>query len=319
MDNALLNREINRMQEIDRLKVNHAKDVFYNPDTGSVLPSLDTCHASTSEGGLFLAHAPSHAATPPPHLLGGSTGQDRLQDYGSTCSARDVVTQNELKGVCERLSHKPSRRQRIIIARSQDPTSTIMRQSGPTLRPLAGADTERSNYKEQMHRPKLGSLDQRALEEMSRTIHFKNDSKMSIQEGVVQKHGTSKAGPFTSILNQNSQTGTVRPPFVGSSPHQKHSQQYMTSRPDLQGKQSPASVREHEVATLSHLHQQSHSNDISQELPSLPPPASMNTIGDDQFHVHLQTPGIPNAIERIKARQSEKKHEKAVRQKRMEE
>ena len=78
MDNALLNREINRMQEIDRLKVNHAKDVFYNPDTGSMLPSLDTCHASTSEGGPFLAHAPSHAATPPPHLLGGSTGPERL-------------------------------------------------------------------------------------------------------------------------------------------------------------------------------------------------------------------------------------------------
>ena len=89
--------------------------------------------------------------------------------------------------------------------------SEIMRQSGPMLRPLVGADTERSNNKStnitttdhQMQRPKLGSLDQRALEEMSRTIHFKNDSKMSIQEGKLQKHGKSNVGPFASILNQN--------------------------------------------------------------------------------------------------------------------
>lgn len=54
MDNALLDREIRRMQELDRLKVNHAKDVFYNPDSGSILPSLDTCRASGSEGGLMM-------------------------------------------------------------------------------------------------------------------------------------------------------------------------------------------------------------------------------------------------------------------------
>lgn len=47
MENTNLDREIKRMQEIDRLKVSHANDVFYNPDTGSMLPSLDTCHAST--------------------------------------------------------------------------------------------------------------------------------------------------------------------------------------------------------------------------------------------------------------------------------
>ena len=43
-----LNRELNRMQRIDRLKVMHAKDSFYNPDTGRFLPSLDTAHASGS-------------------------------------------------------------------------------------------------------------------------------------------------------------------------------------------------------------------------------------------------------------------------------
>lgn len=41
MDNQILNKEIQRFQEIDRLKVSHANDVFYNPNTGSMLPSLD--------------------------------------------------------------------------------------------------------------------------------------------------------------------------------------------------------------------------------------------------------------------------------------
>lgn len=64
MDNEMLNREIHRMQEIDRLKVNHAKDVFYNPDSGSILPSLDTCHASAFDGGNRMTYAASHALTP---------------------------------------------------------------------------------------------------------------------------------------------------------------------------------------------------------------------------------------------------------------
>ena len=64
MDNEMLNREIRRMQEIDRLKVSHAKDVFYNPDSGSILPSLDTCHASLSESGNRMTYVASHALTP---------------------------------------------------------------------------------------------------------------------------------------------------------------------------------------------------------------------------------------------------------------
>ena len=54
------------MQKIDRLKVSHAQDVFYNPDTGSVLPSLDTCHASHAGLGLATQGSlqTSYAATP---------------------------------------------------------------------------------------------------------------------------------------------------------------------------------------------------------------------------------------------------------------
>jgi hypothetical protein len=47
-EKGVLSREIFRMQHIDRLKVAHAKDSFYNPDVGSYLPSLDTAHASGS-------------------------------------------------------------------------------------------------------------------------------------------------------------------------------------------------------------------------------------------------------------------------------
>lgn len=49
MDNQILNKEIQRLQEIDRLKVSHANDVFYNPNTGSMLPSLDSCQISVQD------------------------------------------------------------------------------------------------------------------------------------------------------------------------------------------------------------------------------------------------------------------------------
>ena len=48
MDKSVLNRELTRMQHIDRLKVAHAKDSFYNPDTSRQLPSLHTAHMSGS-------------------------------------------------------------------------------------------------------------------------------------------------------------------------------------------------------------------------------------------------------------------------------
>lgn len=308
MDNELLNREIRRMQEIDRLKVNHAKDVFYNPDSGSVLPSLDTCHASLSDAGNRMAYAASHALTPQPHLLDNSA-----KDYGATISARDVVTQNELKGVCERLAHQPSKRQRIIIARSQDPGAG-MRHSGVTASHLAGADTDRSVYHGgSTLRPKIGSLDQRALDEMSKTIHFKNDSKMSIQAGVVQRHAGSKPGPFSPILHHNSQAAGAGRPFVAVQGA------LLTSRPELGRKPSPTSLADNEVATVSHLNQQSHSNDFSQDLPALAPAPGFRTLADDGLFVSLQTPAIPNAIERIKQRQTEKKQEKIRRQKKLEE
>ena len=42
VNSKVLDRELTRLQHVDRLKVLHAKDSFYNPDTGKFLPSLDT-------------------------------------------------------------------------------------------------------------------------------------------------------------------------------------------------------------------------------------------------------------------------------------
>ena len=87
-----MGRELQRMQQIDRVKVSHARSSFYNPETGSLLPTMDTMHASNMEG--------------------QSAGKQ------SADMSREVYTRNELLGECERFGTKPSQRQRIIIARS---------------------------------------------------------------------------------------------------------------------------------------------------------------------------------------------------------
>ena len=89
----------------------HAKDSFFNPDTRTLLPSLDTAYASYSCGVM------SETPQPRSNLLNHSGGKD----YASMTSDKDVVTTNELKGYCERLGQQPSQRQRIIIARSCEP------------------------------------------------------------------------------------------------------------------------------------------------------------------------------------------------------
>jgi hypothetical protein len=117
-DKEVLSREIFRMQHIDRLKVAHAKDSFYNPDVGSLLPSLDTAHASGSVN-AFMSQSQSMYGSPQPGL-GESPG---ARDYYSMISQNDIITKNEIKGICERHGVSPSQRQRIIIARSQDPVN----------------------------------------------------------------------------------------------------------------------------------------------------------------------------------------------------
>jgi hypothetical protein len=64
---------------------------------------------------------------------------------------------------------------------------------------LSGAETDRMG---DTNRHRIGSLDSAALDNMNKTHHFKNDSKMSIQEGALEKHSPS-------ILNRN--TVNLRP------------------------------------------------------------------------------------------------------------
>jgi hypothetical protein len=110
-DKGVLSREIFRLQHIDRLKVAHAKDSFYNPDAGSLLPSLDTAHAS---GSVNKFMSPSLSLNMTPQLGESPAGKD----YFSMISQNDIITKNEIKGICERNGVAPSQRQRIIIARS---------------------------------------------------------------------------------------------------------------------------------------------------------------------------------------------------------
>lgn len=164
-DKTALGYELKRMQHLDRLKVAHAKDSFFNPDAGTLLPSLDTALASCSQGGLASTPQPSNVFAP-----------DRSVDYGSLISERDFVTTNELRGHCERLDTQPSRRQRIIIARSCEPRTLEARAFKDSSQGFGATATDRE-------RPQLGSLDPKAMQTMSATHHFKDDSKMSIQAG----------------------------------------------------------------------------------------------------------------------------------------
>jgi len=102
------------MQQIDRIKVYHAKDSFFNPENGRFLPSLDTAHAS---GSLDPINFTNQAMTPVPGM-GVENQHSPVKDYLSMVSDQDVVTKHEIKDVCERFNTKPSDRQRIIIART---------------------------------------------------------------------------------------------------------------------------------------------------------------------------------------------------------
>ena len=46
----LFDREINRLHQVDRIKVHHARNSFFNPESGSLFPTLDTMYASMNPG-----------------------------------------------------------------------------------------------------------------------------------------------------------------------------------------------------------------------------------------------------------------------------
>lgn len=46
VENKMLDREVQRMQQIDRIKVANARTSFLMSDTGKILPSIDVLSAS---------------------------------------------------------------------------------------------------------------------------------------------------------------------------------------------------------------------------------------------------------------------------------
>ena len=66
------------------MKVANARNSFFNPDTGSLLPTVDTMQMSNMEN--------------------QSLGQQSVE------LTKEVYTKNELLGECERFGAKPSQR-----------------------------------------------------------------------------------------------------------------------------------------------------------------------------------------------------------------
>ena len=77
-ERELLDRELKRMQNIDRAKVALARQSLYNADTGELLPNVDTLQASRIDAGSLDSHAASFLT-------------------------RDIVPHGSIAGECDRL------------------------------------------------------------------------------------------------------------------------------------------------------------------------------------------------------------------------
>lgn len=82
-------------------------------------------------------------------------------EFDSLQSVRQIVTTNELNGVCERFGKKPSQRNRIVITRSIEKINN----SGA----IGATD-----------RPSINALDQSAMKKLSETVRFNEGSVRSI-------------------------------------------------------------------------------------------------------------------------------------------
>jgi hypothetical protein len=128
------------------------------------------------------------------------------------------------------------------------------------------------------NRHRIGSLDNAALETMNKTHHFKNDSKMSIQEGALEKHSPA------SILQRN--TLNLRP-F------------------DAFGKL----LNRDAAMGVKSIHQ------------TIQPQISSDVVlgfRSSNVSVDVITPEIPDAMDRIRKRNTAKKNDKVKQMKKME-
>ena len=133
---------------------------------------------------------------------------------------------------------------------------------------LSGAETDRMG---ETNRHRIGSLDSAALDNMNKTHHFKNDSKMSIQEGSLERHTLLNLRPF-----------------------------------DVFGKTKEALAPNDGVRSINQTIQPKISGDVVMGMKY------------SNVSVDIVTPEPPDAMERIRKRNTDKKKEKLRQKKKME-
>lgn len=123
-----------------------------------------------------------------------------MPDYQS---ARDIVTQKELSGICERFNKKQSQRQRIVITRSEDPRGKHL---GTTALTHTDADSILNSGPETA-RKQMGSINTDTGLNMynNRSMNLKEPSHASVDHENAQGHNNSqqispmkKGRPFQS-------------------------------------------------------------------------------------------------------------------------
>lgn len=90
-EKEILDREVSRMQTIDRVKVQHAQKKIFSPQNNSLLPSFDSMYATNFNN---------------PSADFDSNDINSLLRDGIL--KKDVITRNELNGTCERYGQQPS-------------------------------------------------------------------------------------------------------------------------------------------------------------------------------------------------------------------
>ena len=90
-EKQILDREVSRMQKMDRVKVNHAKNKIFSPENKSMLPSFDT---------MFVTNFNNPSTDFEQNEINSLLRDGILK--------KDIITKNELLGTCERYGQQPS-------------------------------------------------------------------------------------------------------------------------------------------------------------------------------------------------------------------
>lgn len=190
--------------------------------------------------------------------------------FNSMISENDIVTQNELKGICERSVFQPSQRNRIVIARSQEPSA---KEVGSTRDAISQNNLVSQGGQTERH--KLGDLDNSALEKMNATHHFNNNSNMSIQPGKLNRD-LQNTSPPVPTGNFGLSFGPFKNQIYNQTPGRN--------------------------------------NSLEDSMISL---GATKIVPSHSLTIDLEKQEIPDAMKRIRQKQSEKKQMSVERQRRM--